>query len=201
MQEMSTGSGLLAELSWRGLVQEQSEGLAARLGRGPISGYIGFDASATSLHVGHLLQVFLLTHLQRAGGRPVVVIGGALGMIVDPSGKSSERKLLDDEAIARNAALIRERPEQVLTLVTNEKSVFDRTDVAKVLHRYIDDTDAFQAAFAQAMAKSAVTPAELGAGYVAFFFYSGLVGVLAMILAAIGAVRSRPPPQAPSTSL
>ena len=105
---------LLAELSWRGLVQEASQGLAARLARGPISGYIGFDASATSLHVGHLLQVFLLTHLQRAGGRPVVVIGGATGMIGDPSGKSSERKLLDDEAISRNAAAIKGQLESFL---------------------------------------------------------------------------------------
>src|SRR5664279_4588060 len=112
--ETSAGSGLLAELSWRGLVQESSQGLAARLGRGPTSGYIGFDASATSLHVGHLLQVFLLTHLQRAGGRPVVVIGGATGMIGDPSGKSSERKLLDDEAISRNAAAIKGQLESFL---------------------------------------------------------------------------------------
>jgi tyrosyl-tRNA synthetase len=112
--EEGASSGLLAELSWRGLVKEQSEGLTARLARGPISGYIGFDASATSLHVGHLLQVFLLTHLQRAGGRPVVVIGGATGMIGDPSGKSSERKLLDDEAIARNAAAIKGQLERFL---------------------------------------------------------------------------------------
>jgi tyrosyl-tRNA synthetase len=112
--DRGAGSDLLAELSWRGLVQEASQGLAARLARGPISGYIGFDASATSLHVGHLLQVFLLTHLQRAGGRPVVVIGGATGMIGDPSGKNSERKLLDDETISRNAGLIRRQLESFL---------------------------------------------------------------------------------------
>ena len=97
----------LAELGWRGLAKEQSQGLAARLERGPISGYIGFDASATSLHVGHLLQVFLLTHLQRSGGRPVVVIGGATGMIGDPSGKAGERRLLDDDTIRANAAAMR----------------------------------------------------------------------------------------------
>jgi tyrosyl-tRNA synthetase len=98
---------LLAELRWRGLVQECSDGLAERLAQGPLSGYIGFDASADSLHVGHLLQVFLLTHLQRSGGRPVIVIGGATGMIGDPSGKSAERNLLDDATIRRNAASIR----------------------------------------------------------------------------------------------
>jgi tyrosyl-tRNA synthetase len=107
-------SDLLTELTWRGLVQDRSDGFEARLARGPISGYIGFDASADSLHVGHLLQVFLLTHLQRSGGRPVVVIGGATGMIGDPSGKSSERKLLDDEAIRSNAAAIRTQLERFL---------------------------------------------------------------------------------------
>jgi len=109
-----SGSALLAELHWRGLVHLASEGLERRLAAGPISGYIGFDASATSLHVGHLLQVFLLTHLQRAGGRPVIVIGGGTGMIGDPSGKSSERKLLDDAAIEANSAALRRQLERFL---------------------------------------------------------------------------------------
>jgi len=109
-----TDSLLLDELSWRGLVHLSSEGLEQRLAAGPISAYIGFDASATSLHVGHLLQVFLLTHLQRAGGRPVIVIGGGTGMIGDPSGKSSERKLLDAEAIAANSASLRRQLERFL---------------------------------------------------------------------------------------
>ena len=98
---------LLDELSWRGLVAGTSDGLERRLGRGPISAYIGFDASARSLHVGNLLQVMMLTHLQRHGGTPYVVIGGGTGMIGDPSGKSSERQLLDDEQIAANSAAIR----------------------------------------------------------------------------------------------
>lgn len=113
-QPVGARNTLLNELSWRGLIKEQSEGLAARLAGGPISGYIGFDASATSLHVGHLLQVFLLTHLQGAGGRPVVVIGGATGMIGDPSGKTGERRLLDDNAISGNAAAIRRQLERFL---------------------------------------------------------------------------------------
>ena len=105
---------LLDELGWRGLVHLRSDGLEARLAAGPVAGYIGFDASATSLHVGHLLQVFLLTHLQRAGGRPVIVIGGGTGMIGDPSGKSSERKLLDDATIEANAAALRAQLERFL---------------------------------------------------------------------------------------
>ena len=97
----------LAELSWRGLVHDESDGLMARLARGPISGYVGIDASAHSLHVGHLLQVLLLTHLQRAGGRPVIVLGSATGMIGDPSGRTSERRLLDDATIEANATVLR----------------------------------------------------------------------------------------------
>lgn len=110
---MST-SALLDELGWRGLVHLRTEGLEQRLETGPVSAYIGFDASATSLHVGHLLQVFLLTHLQRAGGRPVVLIGGGTGMIGDPSGKSSERKLLDAAAIEANSAALKHQLERFL---------------------------------------------------------------------------------------
>jgi tyrosyl-tRNA synthetase len=109
-----SSESLLDELDWRGLVHLRSEGLEARLAAGPVSAYIGFDASATSLHVGHLLQVFLLTHLQRAGGRPIVLIGGGTGMIGDPSGKSTERQLLDAETIERNSAALRGQLERFL---------------------------------------------------------------------------------------
>src|SRR5687768_16693672 len=111
---MSTKPALLDELEWRGLVQERTDGLAARLARGPISAYVGFDASAASLHVGNLVQVYLLTHLQRSGGQPVVVMGSATGMIGDPSGKTSERRLLDDETIAANSAALRGQLERFL---------------------------------------------------------------------------------------
>lgn len=100
---------LLAELGWRGMLASASEGLEQRLARGPISGYVGFDPTGPSLHVGHLVQVFLLTHLQRAGGRPVAVVGGGTGMIGDPSGTSAERNLLDEATLAANTAAIREQ--------------------------------------------------------------------------------------------
>ncbi len=109
-----SGTTLLDELGWRGLIHLRSEGLEERLAAGPASAYIGFDASATSLHVGHLLQVFLLTHLQRAGGRPVVLIGAGTGMIGDPSGKSSERVLLDAATIEHNSAALRAQLERFL---------------------------------------------------------------------------------------
>jgi tyrosyl-tRNA synthetase len=66
-------TGFLAELRWRGLLHDMTEGLEARLARGPVAGYVGFDPTADSLHAGHLLPVFGMLHLQRAGGRPVAV--------------------------------------------------------------------------------------------------------------------------------
>lgn len=109
---MPSPDQLLAELTWRGLIAESSPALEARLAKGPISAYIGFDASARSLHVGNLLQVFMLTHLQQHGGTPFVIVGGGTGMIGDPSGKSSERNLLDDEQIEANSAAIRAQLER-----------------------------------------------------------------------------------------
>jgi tyrosyl-tRNA synthetase len=106
---MPHAAGLLAELGWRGLLQARTDGLEARLERGPISAYVGFDPTGPSLHVGHLVQVFLLTHLQRAGGRPVALIGGGTGMIGDPSGKSAERNLIDDATLDANKSRFREQ--------------------------------------------------------------------------------------------
>ena len=99
---------LLAELDWRGILHATTPGLAARLATGrPIAGYIGFDPSAASLHVGHLVPIFGLLRLQRHGGRPVALVGGGTGMIGDPSGRSSERNLLDrDDAARANVAAI-----------------------------------------------------------------------------------------------
>ncbi|HEY8168398.1 MAG TPA: tyrosine--tRNA ligase [Candidatus Limnocylindrales bacterium] len=106
---MSHAPDLLAELGWRGLLHQRTDGLDRRLERGPISAYVGFDPTGPSLHVGHLVQVFLLTHLQRAGGRPVALIGGGTGMIGDPSGKSDERNLIDDATLDANKARFREQ--------------------------------------------------------------------------------------------
>jgi tyrosyl-tRNA synthetase len=107
--------GLLAELEWRGILHETTPGLPARLANGrPIAGYIGFDPSADSLHVGHLVPIFGLLRLQRYGGRPVAVVGGGTGMIGDPSGRSSERNLLDRETLERNVLAIRGQLERFL---------------------------------------------------------------------------------------
>jgi tyrosyl-tRNA synthetase len=106
---------LLEELEWRGILHATTPGLAARLASGgPISGYIGFDPSAESLHVGHLVPIFGLLRLQRAGGRPIAVVGGGTGMIGDPSGRSTERNLLDAPTLERNVAAIRGQLERFL---------------------------------------------------------------------------------------
>ncbi|HEY0443897.1 MAG TPA: tyrosine--tRNA ligase [Candidatus Limnocylindrales bacterium] len=107
--------GLLPELEWRGLLHGTTPGLPDRLASGRrISGYNGFDPSGSSLHVGHLIPVFGLLHLQRRGGRPIALVGGATGMIGDPSGRSSERNLLDRETLAANVAAIRGQLERFL---------------------------------------------------------------------------------------
>ena len=92
-----------------------SEGLDARLATGrEISGYNGFDPSGPSLHIGHLVPVFGLIHFQRHGGRPIALVGGGTGMIGDPSGRSSERTLLDVEALEANVASLRRQLERLL---------------------------------------------------------------------------------------
>ncbi|MCU0483915.1 MAG: tyrosine--tRNA ligase [Chloroflexi bacterium] len=101
---------LLDELRWRGLVATLSDGLEARLAGGaPIRAYNGFDPSFRSLHVGNLVPIFGLMRLQRHGGQPVALVGGATGLIGDPSGRSAERILQDRGAVAANVHSIREQ--------------------------------------------------------------------------------------------
>ncbi|MFL5680224.1 MAG: tyrosine--tRNA ligase [Chloroflexota bacterium] len=107
--------GLLGELTWRGLLHGATPGLAPRLASGrPIAAYNGFDPSGPSLHVGHLVPIFGLLHLQRRGGRPIALVGGATGMVGDPSGRSAERNLLDRDTLAANVAGIRSQLERFL---------------------------------------------------------------------------------------
>lgn len=95
---------LLAELSWRGLIHQCTDqsGLAELLASGPQTVYIGFDPTASSLHVGSMMQLMMLRRFQKAGHRPVALVGGATGMIGDPSGKSEERNLLSPEQLQAN---------------------------------------------------------------------------------------------------
>lgn len=104
---MSTLPAPLSELAWRELISQHTEGLPAALAAGPVSAYVGFDPTASSLHVGNLVPIMGLVHLQRAGHRPIGLVGGATGMIGDPSGRSSERNLQDADTIHANAEAIR----------------------------------------------------------------------------------------------
>lgn len=104
---MSTHPAPLSELAWRELLFQHTEGLAAAFEAGTVTGYCGFDPTASSLHVGNLIPVMGLVHLQRAGHRPIALVGGGTGMIGDPSGRSSERNLQDLETIRANAEAIR----------------------------------------------------------------------------------------------
>jgi len=105
---------LLDELAWRGLLYQRTEGVADALATSQLSGYIGFDPTAPSLHIGNLLVIMLLVQLQRHGHRPVVLVGGGTGLIGDPSGKSTERPLSDPELVAKNAASIQRQLEPFL---------------------------------------------------------------------------------------
>jgi tyrosyl-tRNA synthetase len=98
---------LIEELRWRGMLHQHTPDLPARLAEGPISAYNGFDPTADSLHVGHLVPVFGLLHLQRHGNRPIAVVGGGTGMIGDPSFRSADRMLLTREDVVRNVTAIR----------------------------------------------------------------------------------------------
>ncbi|MFL5639096.1 MAG: tyrosine--tRNA ligase [Gemmatimonadaceae bacterium] len=108
--ELRTGQNafpsLLAELSWRGMVYQHTDGLADALATGEVSGYVGFDPTASSLHIGNLVPVMGLAHLQRAGHKPVALVGGGTGLIGDPSGKATERQLLSEQEIEANARAI-----------------------------------------------------------------------------------------------
>ena len=90
------------ELRWRGMLQDQMPGTQELLNSGMVKGYIGFDPTADSLGVGNLVQIMTLKHFQLAGHKPYVLLGGATGMVGDPSGKSAERNLLDEETLHRN---------------------------------------------------------------------------------------------------
>jgi len=102
------------ELTWRGLVQDSTDGVAEALGSERLTAYIGFDPTAPSLHVGSLLTVMCLARLQRFGHTPIALVGGATGMIGDPSGKSQERVLQSLEQIADNVVGIRAQLERFL---------------------------------------------------------------------------------------
>ena len=105
---------LIDELKWRGLLHDIMPGTEALLEEGPVKAYVGFDPTADSLHIGNLVPIMLLVHWQRAGHVPVALVGGATGMVGDPSGKTAERQLLDVDTIAHNLACQKAQLERFL---------------------------------------------------------------------------------------
>src|SRR6185312_14451620 len=105
---------LIEELRWRGMVRDIMPGTEEQLAKEMTAGYIGFDPTSDSLHIGSLVPILLLVHLQKAGHKPVALVGGATGMVGDPSGKSEERNLLDEETLQHNLKGIRIQLEKYL---------------------------------------------------------------------------------------
>ena len=100
---------LIEELKWRGMLQDIMPGTEEQLAKEMTTGYIGFDPTADSLHVGSLVQIMLLKHFQMTGHKPIILVGGATGLIGDPSGKKEERKLLTEDEVNHNAACIQKQ--------------------------------------------------------------------------------------------
>jgi tyrosyl-tRNA synthetase len=121
---------LVAELKWRGMLQDIMPGTEEQLNREMTTGYVGFDPTAESLHIGSLVPILLLLHLQRAGHKPIALVGGATGMVGDPSGKSEERNLLDEETLQRNISGIRGQLEKYLDFTPG------RPNTAELVNNY-----------------------------------------------------------------
>jgi tyrosyl-tRNA synthetase len=112
----------IEELKWRGMLHDIMPGTEEALMKGTSAGYIGFDPTADSLHIGHLVQIMTLVHFQRAGHKPYALIGGATGMVGDPSGKSAERNLLDAETLQENVEGVHKQLTRFLDFDCGENS-------------------------------------------------------------------------------
>jgi tyrosyl-tRNA synthetase len=105
---------LIEELQWRGMIRDIMPGTEEQLAKEMTAGYIGFDPTSDSLHIGSLVPILLLVHLQKAGHKPVALVGGATGMVGDPSGKSEERNLLSEETLNHNLTQVKRQLEKYL---------------------------------------------------------------------------------------
>ncbi|MFN4082957.1 MAG: tyrosine--tRNA ligase [Bacteroidia bacterium] len=115
-------TNFVEELTWRGMLHDIMPGTEELLNREKTKGYIGFDPTADSLHVGHLTQIMALIHFQHAGHIPVALVGGATGMVGDPSGKSAERNLLNEEELRYNESCIKAQLEKFLDFNAKDNS-------------------------------------------------------------------------------
>ncbi|MEP2026551.1 MAG: tyrosine--tRNA ligase [Reichenbachiella sp.] len=110
------------ELKWRGMIHDMMPGVQDQLNKEMTSAYIGFDPTADSLHIGSLVQIMTLVHFQRAGHKPFALVGGATGMVGDPSGKSAERNLLSEDILNHNLACVKKQLEQFLDFDCGDNS-------------------------------------------------------------------------------
>ena len=115
-------SDFIKELKWRGLIHDFTPGIEEFLNEKPRSAYIGFDPTSDSLHIGSLVPIMLLSHFQRSGHKPIALIGGATGMIGDPSGKSSERNLLDEKTLRQNEHCLKKQLSSFLSFEDKSKN-------------------------------------------------------------------------------
>ncbi len=122
----------LEELKWRGMLHDIMPGTEELLNKGMVKGYIGFDPTADSLGVGNMAQVMTLLHFQKAGHKPIALVGGATGMVGDPSGKSAERNLLDEETLNNNLAGQRKQLEKFLDFNCGENSAQNREQLRSI---------------------------------------------------------------------
>jgi tyrosyl-tRNA synthetase len=113
---------LIEELRWRGMIQDMMPGTEELLANEMVSGYIGFDPTSDSLHIGSLVPILLLVHLQNAGHKPYALVGGATGMVGDPSGKSEERNLLSEDILLHNQEGVRKQLEKFLDFDAAKKN-------------------------------------------------------------------------------
>jgi len=112
----------IEELQWRGMLHDSMPGTEEHLLEEMRSAYVGFDPTADSLHIGNLVPIMLLAHYQRCGHRPIALVGGATGMIGDPSGKSSERNLLDEKTLRHNQECVKNQLSHFLDFTSNAKN-------------------------------------------------------------------------------
>jgi tyrosyl-tRNA synthetase len=118
----------IEELRWRGMIHDMMPGTQECLNKDMTSAYIGFDPTADSLHIGNLVQIMILVHFQNCGHKPVALVGGATGMVGDPSGKSAERNLLDEETLQHNLTSVKAQLEKFLD--------FEGENAAEVVNNY-----------------------------------------------------------------
>jgi tyrosyl-tRNA synthetase len=121
-------NNLIKELKWRGMIQDIMPGTEEQLQKEMTSAYVGFDPTADSLHIGSLVPILLLVHLQKAGHKPIALLGGATGMVGDPSGKSEERNMLSEEELNKNVIGVRSQLEKFLNFDTSLPNAAELTN-------------------------------------------------------------------------